>query len=393
MIDKINEWRPSMGWADLIFLTDNSKLGPALRPFFRAGYPIIGANEDGAKLELDREAGQGCFERFGIETLPFETFTSYDKAIDYVKKEMKPFVSKPWGGNPDKSLSYVPKSPEDLVCRLQRWKKDGVKGEFLLQEKIDGAEMAVGGWFGPGGWSKWLNENWEEKRMMAGGLGVNTGEMGTVMRYVKKSQLFNDVLKPVTEYLEEISYVGYIDVNCLVDEKGTPWPLEFTCRPGWPHFNLCMALHQGDPVAWMVDLLKGKDTLDVSEQTCVGVVMAMGDYPWDLLPPNDSEGWPIRGLSSKTLPSLALSSVMRGKAPVAKGKNIAEQETVVTAGSYVLVATGLGDSVTEAQESVYDTCHEIGWPPHQIYRNDIGDRLEEDLPKLQEHGFADGMEF
>ena len=393
LVEKIAGWQTMMGWADLIFVTDNSKITPELEKYHERGYPIFGPNMAGSELELDREAGQNCFDEYGIETLPYKQFTDYDEAIAYVKKEGKPFVSKPWGGNPNKDLSYVPKTAEDLVARLERWKREGTKADFLLQEMVSGAEIAVGGWFGPGGWSQWLCENWEEKRLMAGGLGPNTGEMGTVIRYTKKSKLFEEVLRPVTPRLEEIGYRGYIDVNCLVDERGTPWPLEFTCRPGWPLFNIQMALHQGDPAQWMLSLLNGHDTLRVKEDICVGVVMAMGDFPWDNDPASHVDGWPIRGLSNKTLPHVALSSARMGKAPVASGKTIVEEEVIVTAGSYVLIATGTGKTVEDARNAVYSVCDEINWPPHRIYRVDIGCRLEDDLKALQKLGYAKGMKY
>lgn len=393
MVERPATWQPHMAWADLIFITDNSKVIEAMEPYHRRGFPIFGPNKAGSELELDREAGQDCFAEHGIEVLGYKTFNNYDEAIRYVEKEGKPFVSKPWGGNPNKDLSYVPKTAEDLICRLRKWKTELPKAEFLLQEMVEGAEMAIGGWFGPGGWSQWLCESWEEKRLMAGGLGPNTGEMGTVVRYVKKSRLFEEVLKPVTETLERIKYVGYIDVNCLVDSGGVPWPLEFTCRPGWPLFNLQMALHKGDPARWMSDLLSGKDSLVCSEDICVGVVMAMGDFPWDNDPPEHVDGWPIRGLSKSTYPHLALSSVRLGTAPIAWKGKIVEAQVPVSAGSYVLVATGTGPSVEAARDSVYGICDEIYWPPHRIYRIDIGCRLEKDLPKLQAHGFARGMKY
>ena len=144
-------------------------------------------------------------------------------------------------------------------------------------------------------------------------------------------------------------------------------------------------------MGWMGDLLDGKDTLRVSEEICIGVVMAMGDYPWDLLPEKEADGWPIRGLTKTTSPSVYLSSARMGPACVKVGKP--DQEVPVTAGSYVLIATGLGSTVQKAQDAVYGVCDEIYWPPHRIYRNDIGCRLEDDLPKLQEHGFAKGMEY
>ena len=294
IVERVANWKAWMGWADLIVMTDNAKFRGEMAPFFRKGYPIFGCNKEAAELELDREFGQKVLEDAGIKVLPYQVFSSYDKAIAYVQKEGRPFVSKPWGGNSDKSLSYVPSDMGDLVAMLEGWKRQGLKGEFMLQEMVKGQEMAVGGWFGPGGWCSWFNENWEEKRLMADGLGPNTGEMGTVMRYVKESKLFEEVLRPVTDMLEQLNYVGYVDMNCIVDGK-TPWPLEFTMRFGWPHYNLCMALHEGDEVERMANLLEGRDTLKVRKEICVGTVMATGDFPQCRDDPAKWSGYPIHG--------------------------------------------------------------------------------------------------
>jgi phosphoribosylamine--glycine ligase len=394
LINSVRKWEPHIHSADIIVVTDNSKYGADLRPYFTKGYPIFGCNEKAAQLELDREVGIDLLEECGIETLPFEVFTNYDAAISHVKKTRETFVSKPWGGNPDKSLSYVSKSPADMVFKLERWKQNGpLKGKLLLQKAIKGAEMAVGGWFGPGGWCEQLNENWEEKRLMNEGLGVNTGEMGTVMRYTKRSKLFDDVLKPCTDALEKLGYVGYVDMNCMIGEDGTPWPLEFTMRFGWPHFNLCMALHEGDPLDWMSALLEGKDRLKCKKEICVGVVMSHGDFPYGNFGPEKTVGFPITGVSSKNEKSLWLSSVMECSAPVMSGDSVKTERTICTAGDYVLIATGLGETVEAARESVYKTAWEINWPSNRMFRTDIGCRLEDGLKDLQKWGYAKGMKY
>src|SRR6202000_537986 len=108
------------------------------------GYNIFGPSKEAADWELDREIGQEVFRKHGIKVPPYKIFSNYDKAIEYVKKEDRRFVSKP-SGDADKALSYVAKSPEDLVYMLTRWKANNkLKGEFILQEFIPGIEMAVG---------------------------------------------------------------------------------------------------------------------------------------------------------------------------------------------------------------------------------------------------------
>src|ERR1035437_8651713 len=137
LIKKIPAWQPRRKWADLIVLTGNSKLGRELEPYFKQGYPILGSNERGATLELDRCKGQEFFEAAGIDTLPYEVFSDYDKAIQFIKSEKKAYVVKPWGGTADKALSYVPPrgyEVDAMVFKLKRWKEDGLKGDFMLQE-------------------------------------------------------------------------------------------------------------------------------------------------------------------------------------------------------------------------------------------------------------------
>lgn len=377
-INKIPSWQAQMNWAELVVLTGNSKLGNLLEPYFKKGYPILGSNKAGAELELDRAKGQECFENAGINTLPYETFTDYNKAIQYIKKNPIPYVMKPWGGTADKALSYVPPKGyelEAMVFHLERCNKDGLKGEFMLQECVRGTEMGVSGWFGPGGFSVWIEEDWEEKKFMNGGLGCNTGEQGTIVRHVKESMLFNEVLKPLEPQLHQIGYVGNINVNCGIDKSGNPWPYELTMRLGWPDFNIILPLMK-EPCEWMADLIYGSDTLQMSEKIGVGVVLTHGEYPHcDMLDPA-TVGFPIYGWKDDKNYQPCL---MR------KGPE--------TSGSYIAVITGQGDTVEEAADAAYKRIDKIKIPSNVMYRTDVGERLEEELPILQKHGYAEGMKY
>jgi phosphoribosylamine--glycine ligase len=393
MISRPPEWKPLMVWADLVLPTTNSKYAAELKPYFEKGFPILGANKAGAELELNRELGQQALMDAGIECLPASIFSDYDKAIEFVRSTKKAYVSKPWGGNADKSTTYMSKTPADLIFKLQKWKKE-IPGrhEFMLQEKAEGVEMGVAGWFGPGGWGQWIEENWEEKKFLAGGLGCNTGEQGTTMRYVKKSKLFREMLRPLAEKLHAIDYVGCVDVNCIITPKGDVWPLEFTMRFGWPAFVLQCALLQGDPVQWMRDLLDGKDTMQVSQEICVGVVVTHSDYPHGHVPDHKNCGFPLYGINGRNRNSIHFQHVMQGKGPL-EPNGEKEVEMEVTAGDYVAVCTGLGRTVRAARDSVYATCKQLSWPNSPGYRPDIGLRLKRELAALKAHGYAEGLEF
>ena len=181
--------------------------------------PIIGPSVDTNRWEQDRQHGAKVMEKAGIKTIPSTVFKNYDEAIKHVIETNQRYVSKPLGDG-DKALSYVSKTPADMVYMLQKWKKNNAyKGEFILQEFHKGIEMAVGGWFGAGGFNSHWCENWEFKKLMNDDLGVATGEQGTILRYTKESKLAEQVLKPLEDYLHGLGYTGYIDVNCIIEDR------------------------------------------------------------------------------------------------------------------------------------------------------------------------------
>jgi len=388
IVPRVADWRPSMKWADLILVSDNCLYIDALQPYFNAGYPIFGCNKQAGELELDRLKGMKALESCGIETSEMIRFNSYKDAEKYVRAHPKRYVCKAIGDAP-KKYSYVSKSAADMVYKLQEWQKDPpLSNGFVLQDVIKGIEMAVGGWFGPNGWSQWKCENFEHKRLMSGDYGVSTGEMGTLLKYVKESQLFNDVLEPCSDYLFSINYVGYADIAVIIDGRGIPMPLEWTCRFGWPCFPIQTSLHKGDPVTWMADLLEGRDTIKVSEDIACGVIMAHGDFPEYTNTPQENTGAPIYGLTKSALKDFKLFDVCMKKAPVMKGGEVVEEPTFCTAGNYIGVAVGTAKTVAEACDKAYSLVESIEVPSNVMVRDDVGERLEKQLPKLQKLGYA-----
>ena len=391
---KVADWEPSMNWADLIFVTDNSRFMNRLESYRRKGYPIYGCNVEGARWEQDREYGAAIFERAGIDIIPTTKFSKYDEAIAFVlKNKEKRYVSKPIGDG-DKALSYCSKDWRDMVFMLNKWKKmNAYDGDFILQEFHAGSEMAVGGWFGLNGFSKYFLENWEFKKLMSGDYGPATGEQGTVLRYTEKSLLADKVLKPLEGFLHGIGYSGYIDVNCIIDDKGNPWPLEFTTRPGWPLFQIQQALHLGDPIQWMLDSLNGKDTLKVRDGIAVGIVVSQPDYPYGTVKKKENTGYPIFDLTLDDVAgNIHMSEMKMGYGPGKDGRNT--EPCLVTAGSYVLTVSGVGDTVEAAREACYTRfkkkIHMINSP---MIRDDIGKKLEKMLPVLQKNGYCKDVKY
>jgi phosphoribosylamine---glycine ligase len=396
LVEMVNDFNPWLRWANLIFVTDNTYYLKQLDAFRQESPYVFGPTEAAAAWEIDRSVGQKVLEKAGIPTLPQREFRNYDEAIAYVKKEDRRFVSKPSGITEDKALSYVAQSPEDMIYMLQRWKKLGKhKAPFILQDFVAGIEMAVGGWFGPGGFNEGWCENWEFKKLMNDNLGVATGEQGTVLRYVTRSKLAAKVLDPLEEAIAETGMSGYIDVNCIIDEKGRPWPLEFTTRPGWPTYQIQSALHAGDPIEWMMETCEGLDPRHcIFNSVAVGVVLTIPDYPYSHTTKKEVVGIPIYGLDNSTLPHVRMCAMMQGeKVPMRVNGTIVEAPCLCTAGDYILVMTATSPTVKDAALTSYRRLKRLNVPNSPMYRTDIGKRLAKELPKLQALGYATGMKY
>jgi phosphoribosylamine--glycine ligase len=398
LVHLIDDFKPWLRWAELIFNTDNNYYLRDLDGFRNEmpKTPVVSATQETASWELDRAHGQKMLRQHRIATIPSKEFSNYDTAIAYVKKEDRRFVSKPSGDIPDKALSYCAQTPEDMIYMLQRWKKLGkFKTPFILQDFVPGTEMAVGGWFGPGGFNETWCENFEFKKLMNNDLGVATGEQGTVLRYVKQSKLARRVLAPLSETLLRLNYVGYIDVNTIIDDSGHPWPLEFTMRPGWPTYNIQEPLHIGDPLEWLVDLAQGRDPRNTLENlVSVGVVMSVPDYPYSHLTKKEVAGIPIYGVRPAMWKHIHAGEMMQGdNIPVKVADKILQVPMPVTAGDYVLVMTATGETVKETAATAYRRLERLTVPNSPMYRTDIGRRLAKQLPKIQAHGYAMGMRF
>lgn len=395
LVMRVADWREHMRWADLVVLSDNTKYLHELDRWRREGKPVIGATVESARWELDRKLGQDTFRKAGIEVPPFREFSRYDDAIAYVKREGRAFVSKPSYDEVDKALSYVGKTPADLVYMLGKWKRENrLNGSFILQEKVAGCEMAVGAYIGPHGFNSGWCENWEFKKLCAADMGPNVGEMGTVLRFTRRSKLADLVLKPLEDKIVATGHTGYVDVNCIIDEDGQPWPLEFTMRPGWPTFNIQQSLNEGDTVEWLANLAEGRDSKPWRFDTIsTGVVMALPGFPYGKTKIEDMVGVPIQGVTSSMASRLHPCSIMQGSAPADVDGKVVDQPCWMTAGDYVLVASGLGDSVRQSRARALKLLEKIQAPASPFWRKDIGERLKTQLPEIQKHGFASKLRF
>lgn len=390
MVSIIRDFTSSLEWADLIFMADNSLYLKQIDSFraFRPKAYIVGPSWRMAQWELDRRVGFQVLGQHGIDVAPFTEFNDYDSAISFVRKEDRRFVSKPFG-DCDKAMTYAAGGSDpvaDMIYMLTKWKKKfgKPKDHFILQDFIEGIEMGADGWFGPGGFDAGWSESFEFKKLMSGDHGMNTGEMGSVLRFTRRSKLAGNVLQPLGETLAREGYVGYISVNCIIDAEGNPWPLEFTIRPGYPTINIEAAAHSlDDPCERLYALAKGEDCKSVLlDLVALGVVVALPSFPHSHTLAKEIDGIPIHGISSRLWPHVHPCQMQQDK-----------MGELQTAGDYCMVVTALADTVSGAREAAYRRVDQIHIPGGKAVRDDIGQKLSRKLPILQGLGYATGMEY
>lgn len=374
-IEKVDAWKPEMTWAKsgLIVNLFNGPITAELDRYKGFGFPIFGPSAKSAALEIKREQGMQALKKLGVNVPDYETFATLQDALKYASKSDKRLVFKTLGDEEDKSLSYVGSSPEDMVWRIAAWIKEGLslKGPCMLQDFIEGIEVGVSAWMGSKGWVSPWNINFEFKKLMSGDYGPATGEMGTVCKYVDTSKLADATLAPCESLLRELGHIGDVDLNTIIDEKGEPSVLEWTARFGYPSTQILMACHK-EPVKWMKDAIQGKSSLECDMRTAIGVLMTAPPFPY----PDEEE----------KAQNLLISGLEENWQNFSPWQIRLEKGQYLTTGPYVGVATALGSDVHDVIPAVYETAKRIKFP-NNIVRDDIGKRLEEQIPILKSYGY------
>jgi hypothetical protein len=395
-IEFVNDWKPSMNWAKsgVIVTTGNHRLMRELDRYREFDFPIFAPSHASAQLEINRKQGMDFLEKHGLEMAPYKMFSSLEDAIDHIVKTDTAYCFKTMGDEEDKSLTYVGCTPEDLIAWLEKKIEEGMKpkGQVMLQEKIDPiSEVGVAAWLGPNGFLPHWELSWEHKKLMSGNYGPNTGEMATVVKQVDTDPLA-EILQRLERDLIKLKHIGDFAINGGVDARGRYLPYEVTARLGWPDFFLRCALNRGDPLQWMRDLWEGKDTLKTSHDVGICVLMVQPPFP----PPEEVDaehyiGNRVDGLKEVWSDVHPVGLMIEDGPAISEGKLI-RADTMKTTSPYVLVATGLGKTVAAAREKVYGTIAEIKLA-NAMVRDDIGEALEQQLPKLHALGYAKDVSY
>jgi len=381
-VPKVDSWEEHVEWADVIVFDDVLGQGEIAERLRAAGKKVVGGTTYTDKLEDDRSFGQHELRKHGVSIIRFEEFTDFDTAIEYVRANPATYVIKPSGEAQNiKRLLFVGQEDDgrDIIHVLESYKavySDTVK-VFQLQRRVRGVEVAVGAFFNGSDFMMPININFEHKPLFPGNIGPATGEMGTCMYWSGPNRIFNATLAKLKDRLAEEGYVGYIDVNCIVNGQGI-YPLEFTARFGYPTISI-----QSDGISmpigdFLYEMASGTlKQFKTRRGFQIGLRIVVPPFPY-----NDP----------KTFAANSKDRVIIFRKPDLEGIHIEDVRAVngewlITGSSgVVLIVTGTGLSVKQAQAQAYQRVRNI-LIPNMYYRTDIGDRWFEDHDKLHSWGY------
>jgi phosphoribosylamine---glycine ligase len=381
-VPKTDDWVPEVPWADVIVFDDVLGQGAKAHQLRQTGKLVVGGSPYTDQLEDDRAFGQQELKRAGVSIIPQENFHSFDDAIAFVRTNPNRYVIKPSGEAQNlKQLLFVGEDEDgkDVIQVLEDYQRawaDRVKA-FQLQRRIVGVEVAAGAFFNGKEFVLPVNVNFEHKKLYPGDIGPSTGEMGTAMFWSEPTRLFNATLKKMESRLREERYVGYIDVNCMVNSNGI-YPLEFTSRFGYPTISIQQEGMLTPIGEFFYRLAEGSiTTFKARSGFQVGVRIMVPPFPY-----TDPE----------TFAKTSKDAVIIFKKPTHEGVHIEDvkqinNEWVVTGTSgVVLIVVGTGTTMKAAQKQAYNRIENI-IIPNMYYRMDIGDRWFEDFDRLHTWGY------
>jgi len=380
-VPKSDNWKKDVKWADLIVF-DDIGYAKEVKRLKKQKKLVIGGTKYTDKLEADRTFGQEELKKAGISIALFKEFRSFQEAIKFVESNPKRYVIKPSGDAQNtKHFIFVgkEKSGQDVVEVLKTYQKKYSKTikVFQLQERIIGVEVAVGAFFNGQKFIRPININFENKPMFPGNVGLMTGETGTSMYWSKDNKFFRATLSKMEKVLKKEKYIGYIDLNCIVNKDGI-YPLEFTARFGYPCIFIQAAGIEMPISEFFYKLASGKlKKFKTKKGLQIGVRVFVPPYPLK---------------NKKIFEAFGKNKTILFKKRNFKGLYIEEVKlvnnnwTVAGAAGVVLVAVATGKALNKVQKRLYSRIKNI-MLPNSYYRNDIGNDYYEKLNKCKKWGY------
>lgn len=328
--------------------------------------PCFGPNKNAAIIEGSKVFAKNLMKKYKIPTAKYETFESYDKAIEYLKTAPMPTVIKADGLALGKGviIAETKEKAFDTVKNIMKDKAFGKSGDrIVIEEFLEGVEVSILS-FTDGKTIIPMISSMDHKRIGDKDTGLNTGGMGTIAPnpyYTKEiaKECFDKIFIPTILAMnkESRTFKGCLYFGLMITKDGAK-VIEYNCRFGDPETQVILPLLKSDLLDIMIATTNGnldKVKVEFENKSAACIIMASEGYPLEY-----KKGFAIN-IPKDIIERVYFAGVKK------------ENEKLLTNGGRVLGITNIADTLDKAIKLSYEDAKQISFEG-AYYRKDIGEK-------------------
>lgn len=328
--------------------------------------PCFGPNKNAAIIEGSKVFAKNLMKKYKIPTAEYETFESYDKAIEYLKTAPMPTVIKADGLALGKGviIAETKEKAFDTVKNIMKDKAFGKSGDrIVIEEFLEGVEISILS-FTDGKTIIPMISSMDHKRIGDKDTGLNTGGMGTIAPnpyYTKEiaKECFDRIFIPTISAMnkEGRTFKGCLYFGLMITKDGAK-VIEYNCRFGDPETQVILPLLKSDLLDIMIATTNGnldKVKVEFENKSAACIIMASEGYPLEY-----KKGFDIN-IPKDIIERVYFAGVKK------------ENEKLLTNGGRVLGITNIADTLDKAIKLSYEDAKQISFEG-AYYRKDIGEK-------------------
>ena len=328
--------------------------------------PCFGPNKNAAIIEGSKVFAKNLMKKYKIPTAKYETFESYDKAIEYLKTAPMPTVIKADGLALGKGviIAETKEKAFDTVKNIMKDKAFGKSGDrIVIEEFLEGIEVSILS-FTDGKTVIPMISSMDHKRIGDKDTGLNTGGMGTIAPnpyYTKEiaKECFDKIFIPTISAMnkEGRTFKGCLYFGLMITKDGAK-VIEYNCRFGDPETQVILPLLKSDLLDIMIATTNGnldKVKVEFENKSAACIIMASEGYPLEY-----KKGFAIN-IPKDIIERVYFAGVKK------------ENEKLLTNGGRVLGITNIADTLDKAIKLSYEDAKQISFEG-AYYRKDIGEK-------------------
>ena len=328
--------------------------------------PCFGPNKNAAIIEGSKVFAKNLMKKYKIPTAKYETFESYDKAIEYLKTAPIPTVIKADGLALGKGviIAETKEKAFDTVKNIMKDKAFGKSGDrIVIEEFLEGVEVSILS-FTDGETIIPMISSMDHKRIGDKDTGLNTGGMGTIAPnpyYTKEiaKECFDKIFIPTISAMnkEGRTFKGCLYFGLMITKDGAK-VIEYNCRFGDPETQVILPLLKSDLLDIMIATTNGnldKVKVEFENKSAACIIMASEGYPLEY-----KKGFAIN-IPKDIIERVYFAGVKK------------ENEKLLTNGGRVLGITNIADTLDKAIKLSYEDAKQISFEG-AYYRKEIGEK-------------------